>query len=129
MYQDKRFKTLRKKLRNNTTDSERKLWQALRKNQILGYKFTRQYGIGKYVVDFYCSFLRLAIELDGSQHMEEENKLYDEKRTEFLNLQKIKVVRFYDNDVFNNLPGVVERIIQIIKLINIPSPCRARGRL
>ena len=121
MYQDKRFKTLRKKLRNSATDAERKLWQALRKNQILGYKFTRQYGVGKYVVDFYCSVLRLAVELDGSQHMEEENKLYDEKRTNFLNSQKIKVIRFYDNDVFNNLPGVVERTIQVIKLINIPS--------
>jgi very-short-patch-repair endonuclease len=121
MYQDKRFKSLRKKLRNGATEAEKKLWQALRKNQILGYKFTRQYGIGKYVVDFYCSVLRLAIELDGSQHMKEEDKLYDEKRTEFLNLQKIQVTRFYDNDIFNNLPGVVERIIQVIKLINIPS--------
>jgi very-short-patch-repair endonuclease len=121
MYQDKRFKTLRKKLRNNSTEAERKLWQALRKNQILGYKFTRQYGVEKYIVDFYCPILRLAVELDGSQHMEPENKIYDENRTKFLNSQKIKVIRFYDNEVFNNLPGVVEKIIQVIKLINIPS--------
>jgi very-short-patch-repair endonuclease len=118
IYQDKQFKNLRKKLRNNSTDAERKLWQVLRKNQILGYKFTRQYGVGKYIVDFYCSAFRLAIELDGSQHMEPKNKLYDGKRTEFLNSQRIKVIRFYDNDVFNNLPGVVEKIIQVIKTNN-----------
>jgi very-short-patch-repair endonuclease len=50
--------------------------------------------------------------------MEPENKLYDDKRTEFLNSQRIKVIRFYDNDVFNNLPGVVEKIIQVIKTNN-----------
>jgi len=115
MYQDKRFKSLRKKLRNSATDAENKLWQALRKNQILGYKFTRQYGVGKYVVDFYCSAIRLAIELDGGQHMEEENWKYDEERTKFLNSQKIRVIRFYDNDVFNNLQGIIEQIIQVIE--------------
>lgn len=115
MYQDKSFKTLRQKLRNNVTDAERKLWQVLRKNQILGYKFTRQYGVGKYVLDFYCSAVRLGIELDGSQHMEVEKVKYDLERTQFLNAQNIKVLRFYDNDVFNNLEGIVEKIIQTIK--------------
>jgi very-short-patch-repair endonuclease len=115
MYQDKRFKSLRKKLRNDATDAEKKLWQALRKNQILGYKFTRQYGVGEYVVDFYCSVIRLAVELDGSQHMEKKKLEYDEKRTKFLNAQKIKVIRFYDNEVFNNLSGFIEKIIQFTK--------------
>jgi very-short-patch-repair endonuclease len=117
MFQDKQFKTLRKKLRNGATEAERKLWQVLRKNQILGYKFTRQYGVGKYIIDFYCPSIHLAVELDGSQHMEPENQKYDKERTDFINLQKIKVIRFWDNDVFNNLPGVVERIIQTINNI------------
>jgi very-short-patch-repair endonuclease len=115
MFQDKQFKTLRKKLRNGSTDAEKKLWQALRKKQILGYKFTRQYGIGKYVVDFYCSAARLAIELDGSQRMNPENLRYDKDRTDFINSQKIKVVRFWDNDIFNNLPGVIDIIIKELK--------------
>lgn len=118
MFQDNQFKTLRQKLRNNSTDSERKLWQALRKNQILGYKFTRQYGVGKYVLDFYCPAARVAIELDGSQHMEAENQAYDRDRADFINSQKIKVIRFWDNDVFNNLPGIIDIIIKELKSAN-----------
>jgi very-short-patch-repair endonuclease len=124
MYQDKQFKSLRQKLRNDTTDAEEKLWQALRKSQILGYKFTRQYGVGKYILDFYCSVLRLAVELDGSQHMEIQRYKYDEERTNFLNSHNITVIRFFDNEVFNNLPGVLEKIVQTIKYLqinNIPS--------
>jgi very-short-patch-repair endonuclease len=114
MYQDTQFKTLRKKLRNTVPDAERKLWQALRKSNILGYKFTRPYGVGRYVLDFYCPRIRLAIELDGSQHMEEQNQKYDEQRTEFLNSQNITVVRFYDNEVFLNLVGIIDKIISTI---------------
>ena len=122
MYQDKQFKSLRQKLRNTPTDAERKLWSVLRKNQIMGYKFTRQYGVGNYVLDFYCSALRLAIELDGSQHMETEKAEYDQKRTNFLNLEKIQVLRFYNNDVLNNLEGVVEKIITVIQSVSVNIP-------
>ena len=119
LYQNPEQKTLRQKLRNGATDSERKMWSALRQKQILGLKFTRQYGIGKFVVDFYCPTLRLAIELDGSQHMEQAAKEHDEKRTNFINSQAIQVIRFYDNEVLNNLEGVIERLIQIIKALPV----------
>ena len=128
VYQDTKFKRLRQKLRNNTPDAEKKLWSVLRKSQILGYKFTRQYGVERYVLDFYCPALRLAIELDGSQHMETDQKHYDEQRTLILHSHNIGVLRFYDNEVFSNLEGVVERIIQAIQqsitspLISPPNP-------
>jgi very-short-patch-repair endonuclease len=93
----------------------------LRKSQ-LGYKFTRQYGVGRFVLDFYCSALRLAIELDGSQHMSQENQDYDQKRTDFINLHNIHTIRFYGNDIFNNLEGVVESIIRIINNRKISPP-------
>jgi very-short-patch-repair endonuclease len=115
MYQDTRFKTLRQKLRNNPTEAERKLWSALRNKQILGYKFVRQYGVNNFVLDFYCPILRLAVELDGSRHMEEGQKCYDEKRAKFLNSKNIQIARFYDNEVLNNLEGVIEKIIFTIK--------------
>ena len=88
---------------------------------MLDLKFIRQYGVGKYVVDFYCPALRLVIESDGGQHLDPENLVYDEARTEFLNSLDIKVIRFYDNEVMNNLDGVVESIIQTIKNINTNS--------
>ena len=119
MYQDTDLKTLRKKLRNGQTEAEYKLWQVLRKSQ-LGFKFIRQYSVGKFILYFYCPFLLLAIELDGSQHMLPENLDYDAKRTEFLNNQNITVLRFYDNEIFNNIEGVVERILQTINKISPP---------
>jgi very-short-patch-repair endonuclease len=76
--------------------------------------------VGRYVLDFFCPKIRLAIELDGNQHMQEENKQYDEERTQFLNSQNIVVLRFYDNDVFRNISGIVDKIIiEIDKLQNI----------
>ncbi len=128
MYQDKILKGFRKELRNNSTDAERKMWSVLRRNQIMGFKFTRQYSVGKFIADFYCPSLRLAVELDGSQHMQKDNITYDKNRTRFFNSKNISVLRFYDNEVLNNLEGVVERIIQEIK--NIPSqpPLINKGR-
>jgi len=128
MYQDVALKQLRQKLRNNSTDAEKKLWSALRRSQIMGLKFTRQYSIGRFIADFYCSALRLVIELDGSQHLLEQNVIYDFERTKFLNSKNITVMRFFDNEVLNNLEGVVERIIQTVK--NIPSlpPLINKGR-
>ena len=85
IYQDKSLKTLRRKLRKDSTESERKLWSVLRKSRVMNLKFTMQYSVGKFILDFYCPTLRLAIEVDGSQHMDIENKKYDYRRTFYLN--------------------------------------------
>ncbi len=90
------------------TDAERKLWSALRDRQIDGLKFRRQHPIGPYVLDFLCEERRLAVELDGGQHTAEK----DAARTAWLADHGVRVIRFWNNDVLTNLPGVVEMIRQ-----------------
>lgn len=84
------------------------LWSKLRNNQ-LGFKFKRQYSVCPYVLDFYCSLKKLAIEIDGSQHI--ENKEYDIKRSDYLSVFDIKVIRFWNNEINVNIDGVVNKII------------------
>ena len=100
---------MRRKLRRQMTDSERKLWQILRKKQICGVKFIKQYSVGNYILDFYCPKCRLAIEADGGQHA--ENIEYDNKRTEYLNNLNIQVLRLWNNEILQNIDGVGEKII------------------
>jgi len=75
----------------------------------LGCKFRRQHSISKYIVDFYCPERKLIIEIDGSQHIE---NAYDAQRDEYLNNLGFKVLRFWDNDVSNNLDGILLKIIE-----------------
>ncbi len=93
-----------KQLRKRMTDSELILWSKLRNNQ-LGIKFRRQTPIGHYIIDFYGYYCNLAVELDGSQHM--DNLEYDAVRTEFLESQGIKVLRFWNHEVLTNIDGVL----------------------
>ncbi|MSP50337.1 MAG: endonuclease domain-containing protein [Alphaproteobacteria bacterium] len=88
------------------TDAERVLWKAIRSSQLDGLKFRRQYPAGPYVLDFFCEQLSLAIELDGGQHSVEK----DAERTASLTDHGIRVLRFWNNDVLTNLPGVLETI-------------------
>jgi very-short-patch-repair endonuclease len=94
-------------LRRNTTDAEKLLWSKLRREQ-LGAKFRRQHPIAPYIVDFICVDRRLIIELDGSQHMEKIP--YDSDRDQFLARQRYTVLRFWNNEVFENLNGVLTKI-------------------
>jgi very-short-patch-repair endonuclease len=91
-------KTLRQSLRNNATATEAILWRALKGKQVDGLKFRRQFGLGPYVLDFYCPEIRLCIELDGEVHKSYEQSQYDEIRTRFMASNNIKVIRF-ENDV------------------------------
>ncbi|OGZ33977.1 MAG: hypothetical protein A2Y98_00720 [Candidatus Portnoybacteria bacterium RBG_19FT_COMBO_36_7] len=107
----KNKKEFRKKLRKSSTPQEIILWLRLRSSR-LGYKFRRQHSIGKYIVDFYCPKKRLIIEIDGSQHIDSE---YDKKRDGYLENLDFKVLRFWDNDVNNNLDGVLLKIFENLK--------------
>jgi len=91
-------------LRKNQTDAERLLWKHLRSRQLNDHKFRRQFPIGNYIVDFVCLSLKLIIEVDGSQHM--NNVDYDNKRTQYLEDHSFQVVRFWNNDVLKQ-PGAV----------------------
>ena len=96
------------KLRKEPTPAERKLWAYLRGNKLNGVNFRRQHAIGNYIPDFVSIKKKLAIELDGSQHLEQEE--YDVERTKYLESQGYKVIRFWNNQVMNDIEGVVRAI-------------------
>ncbi|MBQ3640968.1 endonuclease domain-containing protein [bacterium] len=99
-----------KNLRNNSTLQEQKLWEILRKKNFSGLKFTRQYPIGKYIVDFACRRKKLVIEIDGGQHNQEYNILSDEERTKFIESQGYKIIRFWNNEIIENIEGVYQKL-------------------
>ena len=99
-----------RELRNNATDAERKLWQKIRRRQVEGFRFRRQVPLGPYIVDFACLAARLVVELDGSQHTQDENIASDEWRTAWLNSHGFRVIRFWNLDVLQNVDGVWESI-------------------
>ena len=105
-------RTHAKILRRNLTDAERKLWKYLRAKQFGGLKVRRQEPIGKYIVDFVCYEECLVIELDGGQHSEERNR--DDERDRWLRGEGFKVLRFWNNEVLENMEGVLEVIRQNI---------------
>jgi very-short-patch-repair endonuclease len=103
-------KLLRQSLRNNATSAEAILWRALKGKQVDGLKFRRQFGAGPYVIDFYCPEIRLGIELDGGVHKASYTNEYDEMRTKFLNENRIRILRFDNEVVYNNVEGIIEAI-------------------
>jgi very-short-patch-repair endonuclease len=111
-------KEKRRALRKDQTDAERKIWQMLCCKQINGLKFFRQYGVENFILDFYCPKLKLAIEIDGGQHA--TNSDYDNRRTRELNMFKITVIRFWNNEVLQNPDGVYEKILLMVNNITPP---------
>ena len=99
-------KAMRKLLRHNATPQEIILWARLRNSQ-LGFKFRRQFSVDNFILDFYCPEKRLAIEIDGSQHID---STADDERTKSLNAQGIQVLRFWNNEVNTNVNGVLLKI-------------------
>ena len=92
------------------TDAENMLWLKLRRKQLKGLQFYRQKIIGKYIVDFYCPKANLVIELDGGQHYSETGQAKDRTRDDVLKEMGIKILRFSDRDVFENIDGMMEGI-------------------
>ena len=92
-------------LRKNQTDVEQLVWKHLRNKQLYNYKFRRQFPIEPYIADFACLELKLIIELDGGQHASRIN--YDDQRSLFLEQRGFKVIRFWNNDVIENITGVL----------------------
>ncbi|MBI2552776.1 endonuclease domain-containing protein [Candidatus Uhrbacteria bacterium] len=105
-------KSTRQKLRSRMTRSEKILWYYLRGSNVEGYKFRRQQGIGPHVVDFYCPRVKLVVELDGDSHYQEGAKRRDAQRQKFIEAQGIRVLRFTDNDVCENVGEVIAGIIK-----------------
>jgi very-short-patch-repair endonuclease len=83
-------------------------------------RFFRQYSIGPYVLDFYCPKTNIAVELDGGQHAWDERREYDTLSAEYLKAHEIEVMRFWNNDVLQNIKGVLARIEEKITSSNLP---------
>ena len=107
-------------LRRTRTDAEGLLWHYLRHNQLDGHRFRRQHPIGPYIVDFACLARKVLIELDGSQHAERQAD--DKKRDAFLRAQGYRVLRFWNNEIFENCFGVLERIYEAVTENPPPKP-------
>ena len=122
-----RTKLLRQRaraMRSQQTDSEHRLWQILRAKRLAGHKFRRQVPIDHYIVDFACLKQRLIIEADGGQH---SASLCDARRDAYLRRQGFRILRFWNNDVFNNEEGVLTSILNALETPLSPTPPPQRG--
>jgi very-short-patch-repair endonuclease len=97
-------------LRKSATDCERILWRHLRNRNFANYKFRRQHPVDRYILDFYCAQARLGVELDGGGHGYIRRRMHDRDRTEFLANQKIRVLRFWNHQVREELESVLQAI-------------------
>jgi very-short-patch-repair endonuclease len=114
-YNTAKQKEFRKRLRNSMTAAECVLWQSLKGRQLLGKKFRRQISIGRYIVDFYCPEARLVIELDGEGHFSITIDEYEAERTRYLEQEGLKVIRFENKQLYDNLEGVLDTIKQALQ--------------
>jgi very-short-patch-repair endonuclease len=112
-------------LRSNATDAERHLWRRLSRRQLEGFKFSRQMPVGAFICDFMCRERRLIVEVDGGQHADSDR---DIRRTAFLEAQGYQVVRFWNNDVLENVDGVLQVIVVALKKVPTPLSPPACGR-
>ena len=102
-----------KELRKNATRQENHLWYDFLRTYPV--RFQRQKTIGGFIVDFYCHYAKLVIELDGSQHYTDEGKAYDAERTSILEKYGLSIMRFSNNDIDNKFQAVCNMIDQKIK--------------
>ena len=109
-----------KENRKNYTDAEKLLWFFLRNRQVKGYKFRRQFPILNYILDFYFLEKKLAIELDGSQHIQQA--VYDKQRDKQLKKLGISVMRFWDNDILQKTEDVLEQIVSWFENDSVTKP-------
>jgi very-short-patch-repair endonuclease len=108
-----------RKLRRNQTDAETKLWLHLRNRRLGGLKFRRQVPIAGFVADFLCDETKLVVEVDGGQHMKRSEN--DLARTKVLNATGFEVLRFWNSDVLENIDGVLEKIVESVRLAQCKS--------
>ena len=109
-----------RRLRSTPTDAELKLWQRIRKKQLYGHRFRRQVPLGAYVVDFACIERALIIEVDGGQHSWRQES--DDKCTAWLEARGWRIVRFWNNEVLQNIEGVLEKLALELGADAAPSP-------
>jgi very-short-patch-repair endonuclease len=104
------LKYRRRRLRKDQTEAEKMFWSHVRNRQFHGIRFLRQYSIGPYILDLYCPENKTAVELDGGQHNNPKEKVYDTVRSEYLQAQGIIVLRFWDHEVLLDIQGVLAKV-------------------
>ncbi len=107
-------------LRKNPTEAEKRLWRYLRSLKGEGFHFRRQVPLGRYIVDLCCHSAKLVIEADGGQHADEQ--AYDAERTAWLQSQGYRVLRFWNNEIFENIDGVTQTVLAALKSTPTPTP-------
>ena len=117
-----------KELRKKSTPAEATLWYYLRNKQLNGLKFRRQEAFGNYILDFVCYEKKLVIELDGGGHISKEQKQHDEIRDKFIIDNGYQVLRIFNNEIFNNIEGVIEEILNKVETHPLPLTPSHKGR-
>ena len=116
IYNRPREKWKRRKLRSQLTPAEKILWYYLAGRRFYGHKFRRQYSVGGYIIDFYCTGRKLAIEIDGDSHFTPTAQAYDEQRTKYIQSFGIMVIRFTNTDIYTNMQKVLDEIAKNLDL-------------
>ena len=114
--------SLARKLRKTLTKAERKLWQILRSRQLGGFRFRRQVPLGNFILDFACFDPCVVIEVDGGQHNDIATLEYDKQRTQWLESRGYLVLRFWNNEVLQEIEGVGEAILSHCLYLKSPHP-------
>jgi very-short-patch-repair endonuclease len=123
---NKNLKASARKMRNEMTTAEKKLWLGYLRQD--NHRWLRQKPIGDFIVDFYCSELKLIIEVDGATHLESQDIINDRERNKKLEKLGLKILRFWNDDVLNGLGEVANIIEEEINKIKSPQPPLSRGR-
>ena len=111
IFNRKENKEIRKYLRSDMPEAEKLLWSKLKGKQLAGYKFRRQHGLEDFILDFYCPKALLAIEVDGDSHCEDKNKDDDQEKQSCIESHGIRVLRFTNDEIYDNLEMVLEKIL------------------
>jgi very-short-patch-repair endonuclease len=111
-----KLRPIAREMRSKPTEAENLLWQRLRRHDLTGYKFRRQHNIERFIVDFYCAQAHLVIEVDGPIHQYQENE--DLIRQQYLESQNLKVLRFTNDSVLQNLDDVIKQILSYLPVIS-----------
>ena len=117
LFNKSHLKKYRRNLRKNLTPAEPSLWKHLKNRKLDGRRFRRQFSIGNYILDFYCPAEKPAIELDGQEDFTPWGSMHDDERTKFLNKMGIKVIRFENIEIFENIEFVLRQIRKNFKEI------------
>ena len=111
-----------RKLRREPTWAERKLWSRLRSQRLGGYKFRRQHPLGRYALDFYCISAKLAVEVDGDPHGTPQGRIHDRERDALMAALGIKTMRFWNEEIRENLEGVLDTVLAELEKRTGPDP-------